>query len=98
MTNVKKILSIAGIILILGFLIAGIYIHSSIKYISNNQDYNARKEDLMTQQKKLELLISNLNETLTNQLILEGQLSNSSIQANVPVVETPAPTRVTRAS
>ena len=77
MTNVKTIIVAIAILEIIICLIGYAYIQNKTKDLgSQAQVYSARKEELVTQQRQLEAIILELNNTLQSQISQEKNLSN----------------------
>ena len=103
---VKVAVSLSLIVIVITFVSLNVY----LTRLSQNDDYIARKNELLSQQQRLELMIENLNTTLqaekTNFLRLTEQLQESQSVQTAPTISEPVqtaptppqPRRVTRAS
>jgi hypothetical protein len=107
MIKTTKILIGAGaFVLVVGFIIAAMYITSlSTQMNIDSATYNARKEELISQQQMLELMISDLNNTLNKQIGINQQYSQklqtievliANASAELQIAQTiPPPVQVT---
>jgi hypothetical protein len=96
MTKYLKTIAIVSTLILVGlFISATFYIQNQTASLSDS--YSVRKEELLANQQKLELLVLDLNKTLEAALAREKTLSKqlSSLETQTtptPVTQTPAPT------
>ena len=72
----KKIIIGTAIVLIALFLFLGIYVQGRVLDNSFLLDYNVRKEDLITKQEQLSVMINDLNKSLQTEILKQNSLSN----------------------
>lgn len=108
----KKIIIGTAIVLIALFLFLGIYVQGRVLDNSFLLDYNVRKEDLITKQEQLSVMINDLNKSLQTEILKQNSLSNqladltgkpvNTASSNTPsqpaIKPTPKPAPVTSAS
>jgi hypothetical protein len=95
MTKYMKTIAIISTLILVGlFISATFYIQNQTANLSDS--YNVRKEELLANQQKLEILVIDLNKTLEVALAREKTLSTQlakleSQNSTVPVSPTPTP-------
>lgn len=96
MTKYMKTIAIISTLILVGlFISATFYIQNQTVNLSDS--YNVRKEELLANQQKLEILVLDLNKTLEAALAREKSLSKQlasleSQNSTVPVSPIPTPT------